>query len=38
MMHRITLTVGSSDIRPFLAFLSLDIPRATVLGLYRVLR
>ena len=38
MMHRITLTIGSPDIRPFLAFLSLDIPRATVLGLYRVLR
>ena len=38
MIHRITLTVNSPDIRPFLAFLSLDIPRATVLGLYRVLR
>jgi len=37
-VHQITLAVGHEEILPFLAFLSLEIPQATVLGLYRVLR
>ena len=36
-VHQFVLALGDADIRPFLAFLTLEIPRATVLGLYRLL-
>lgn len=37
--HQITLTLPDADLSPalFLAYLSLELPRCTVLGLYRVL-
>lgn len=37
LCHHLTLRLSDSDIRTFLAFLTLDVPRCTVAGLYRVL-
>jgi len=37
MVHHITFRTDHADIRVFLAFLTLDVPRCTLLGLYRVM-
>lgn len=37
LAHQITLSLPRADLTPFLAYLTLCIPRCTVLGLYRVL-
>lgn len=36
LFHHITLRLDRSDIRVFFAFLTLDVPRCTLMGLYRV--
>ena len=36
LCHHITLRLSDADLGTFLAFLTLDVPRSTVVGLYRV--
>ena len=38
LYHHITFRLDHSDIRVFYAFLTLDVPRCTLLGLYRVMQ
>lgn len=38
LSHHITFRLDRSDIRVFFAFLTLDVPRCTLLGLYRVMQ